>query len=84
MEPTKPPILRACEVVGSQAEMARRLKVKAPTVNEWVKDGRPVPWARCLQIERITRELGQPVTCEELNPTIDWAAIRDQLAQPLV
>lgn len=67
------PLLRACEIVGGQAELARRLGIKPPTVNQWIKGGRPVPADRCPAIERAT---DRAVTCEELRPDVDWAYLR--------
>lgn len=67
------PLQRACDFVGGQAALARLLDVKPPTVNQWIKSGRPVPAERCPQIERAT---GRRVTCEELRPDVDWAYLR--------
>lgn len=69
------PILRACGLVDGQAELARKLGVSSPTVNQWVKGQRPVPSQYCSEIERHT--MGQ-VVCEELNPSLKWARIPDR------
>lgn len=66
-------LISACEKVGGQASLARMLNVKPPTVNQWIKDERPVPAERCIEIERAT---GGAVRCEELRPDIDWAYLR--------
>lgn len=71
------PLLRACEIVGGQAALARLLDVKPPTVNEWIKGGRRVPAPRCPQIERAT---DRQVTCEQLRPDVDWAYLRQSAA----
>lgn len=74
------PILRACKALGGQAEMARTLGVTPSAVNQWCKGLREVPAERCPPIERATRDRGEPVTCEELCPGVDWAVLREQAA----
>lgn len=65
METKKLPIEDACEIVGSQAEMARRLGVSPAVVNQWVKGTRPVPVDYCKEIEALT---GGTVTVQRLYP----------------
>ena len=69
------PIERACEIIGSQAKLARSLGVTTPVVNQWISGIRPIPTERCPDIERATS--GQ-VTCEELRPDLSeqWAYLR--------
>jgi len=62
-------LLKAFELLGSQAELARRLNATRPQVNEWTKRQRPVPLARCQQIEDAT---DGRVTCEQLRPDVEW------------
>lgn len=59
----------AAKKVGSKAELARLLKVRPPTVSGWCAGERPVPAARAVQIELITK--GE-VTREELCPSFPW------------
>ncbi|MCA9180769.1 MAG: helix-turn-helix domain-containing protein [Planctomycetales bacterium] len=66
-------LLKAIGECGSQAELARRIGVSTPQVNEWTKGQRPIPPTRCERIERAT---GGAVTCEELRPDLMWT--RDQ------
>ncbi len=66
-------LIRACATLGGQAALARKLGVRPPTVNQWVKDGRPVPAERCPAIERATNGA---VRCEDLRPDVDWAYLR--------
>lgn len=47
-------IHKAAEVLKSQANLARALGVKPPTVNEWIKERRPVPRDFGPAIERLT------------------------------
>ncbi|MEE4148401.1 transcriptional regulator [Pseudomonas viridiflava] len=62
----------AARLLGSQAELARRLAVRTPTVSQWCSGDRPVPPARALQIEALTT--GR-VTRVELCPKFPWADI---------
>lgn len=80
MGETIPAILRACAVLGGQAEMARLLDITPAAVNQWCKGLRVVPAERCPAIERATRAKGDPVTCEELCPGVDWAVLREPQA----
>lgn len=59
--------------------MASALGVKQPTVSEWLRGDRRVPAERCPEIERATRERGQPVMCEELRPDVAWGVLREQV-----
>lgn len=67
-------IQTACQIAGGQSAMARLLGVKPPSVNEWVKGGRPVPAERCPAIEKAT---AGAVRCEDLRPDVDWAYLRN-------
>ena len=62
----------ASRLLGSQAEMARRLCVTAPTVNQWCSGERAVPVRRALQIEALT---GGAVNRADLCPTFPWGQI---------
>lgn len=68
-------LLRACEISGSQAALARALEVTVQTVSQWISGVRPVPIERCVAIERATN--GQ-VTRQELRPN-DWMDIWPEL-----
>lgn len=76
-------VWRAIKTFGSQDVMADYLGVEQQTVSSWGSGDRPVPAKRCASIERGTREIAQKkrdpsliVTCEELRPDFDWAALR--------
>lgn len=68
--------------------MAVALKVKQPTISEWLRGDRRVPAERCPEIERGTRERNAEdpdrpvVTCEQLRPDVAWEVLRLQCAQP--
>lgn len=66
-------IKAACSHVGGQAEMAKRLGISPPTVNQWINGARQIPARRCPEIEKAT--LGA-VRCEDLRPDIDWSYLR--------
>ena len=56
---------RACEIVGSQQEMARILKVSPAAVSYWCNGLDSVPAGRCLAIEQAT---DKQVTRKDLRP----------------
>lgn len=60
----------AARLLGSQAELARQLDVRTPTVSQWCSGDRPIPAARAIQIEALTN--GQ-VKRVELCPSFPWA-----------
>lgn len=59
-------IKRACLIVGSQAELARRVGVKPQMVSKWL-NGRPIRAERVLSIERATNG---HVSRHELRPDL--------------
>lgn len=63
-------VREACRVVGSQAEMARKLNIRTPTVSQWCSGIRPVPATRAVQIEVLT---SGRVTRAQLCPSFPWA-----------
>ncbi|MCY1379898.1 putative antitoxin of bacterial toxin-antitoxin system, YdaS/YdaT [compost metagenome] len=62
-------VLEAAQIVGCKAELARLVGVSAPTVSQWCSGERPIPPARAVQIERLTR--GQ-ILRSQLTPTFPW------------
>lgn len=66
-------IEKACGIIGGQTALARLIGIATPTVNQWVKNKRPVPAERCPSIERATNGA---VRCEDLRPDVDWAYLR--------
>ena len=57
---------RVFEAAGSQAELARRLRISQQSVNRWARKGR-VPLDRLPQIERA---VGGAVTRVDLAPDL--------------
>ena len=74
------PVERAAKVIGSQAAMATALGVSRAAVSQWMFADRRVPAEHCPTIERLTRERGEPVMCEELRPDIPWGVLRERAA----
>lgn len=64
-------LVRACDLVGGQAALARVLKVTPVSVHDWVHLKRPLPSEHCPVIEEATG-----VTCEELLPAFRWDVLR--------
>lgn len=62
-------VRRAAQILGSKAELARRLKVSTPTVSQWCSGGRPIPPKRAIAIESAT---DRQVTRQELCPDFPW------------
>jgi DNA-binding transcriptional regulator YdaS (Cro superfamily) len=75
--PPLTPIAIACDIVGSQAKMAAGLGVSAPTVNQWMKEQRPIPQEQAPDIERLC---GGAVLAEQLcpKPRGRWTRIPDE------
>ena len=70
----------ASRLLGSQAELARLLRVTAPTVNQWCSGERSVPAKRALQIEALTE--GQ-IKKTDLCPSFPWGQISSAPSQSL-
>ena len=70
---TNSPIFRACDLVGGATKLAALLGVHPVVVYEWRTGKRPVPFERCITIDRLTN--GQ-IRCEDLRPDIDWGYLR--------
>jgi DNA-binding transcriptional regulator YdaS (Cro superfamily) len=75
-------VWRAIGAYGTQELMANALGVEQATVSEWARGNRSVPWHFCVKVETDTRRIAQTkrdpllvVTCEELQPGLDWEAV---------
>lgn len=64
---------KACDIVGTQAELAKKLGVKPPTVNQWLRFVKKIPLKQCVKIELLTN--GE-VKREDLNPSVDWELLQ--------
>lgn len=74
------PIDKAARVAGSRAALARALGVTKAAVGQWREPGRRVPAEHCPVIERLTADLGERVSCEELRPDVEWHVLRGAAA----
>ncbi|MFV3334251.1 transcriptional regulator [Pseudomonas sp. NY15437] len=63
---------KAAKLIGSQAALARLLRVRPPTVSQWCNGERPIPAPRAVQIETFTN--GE-VSRVELCPSFPWAVV---------
>jgi DNA-binding transcriptional regulator YdaS (Cro superfamily) len=70
------PLSRAVDLVGGQAALARLLNTRQQAVWNWLNRGDRVPAEFCPAIERVTRERGQVITCEDLRPDVEWQVLR--------
>ena len=59
----------------TQKALATYLKVKQPTVSEWLRGERPIPDRQCAEMEWATRG---KVRCERLNPDLKWFRVPDE------
>ncbi|WAL85300.1 helix-turn-helix domain-containing protein [Pandoraea sp. XJJ-1] len=59
------PIRRACDLLGSPSALAAVLGVSPQMISQWLKNERPVPIDRCVEIEMATQGA---VRCESLRP----------------
>ena len=73
--PHREALARAIEIVGSQGRLAREIGggVTQARVHYWLTQAKVVPAEYCPAIERIVK---RAVSCEELNPHVDWWALR--------
>ena len=69
------PIQKACDIVGSQAEMSRRIGVSKGMVAQMYRGLRPVPVEHCRPIEDATNKA---VMRWDLRPN-DWHKIWPEL-----
>lgn len=64
---------------GTANQLSRHLGIASASVYGWINKNKRVPVTYCIEIEKFSNH---QVTCEELRPDIDWAAIRN--SQPKV
>jgi DNA-binding transcriptional regulator YdaS (Cro superfamily) len=68
-------ITKAVDLLDGTNATAEKLQVSPPTVSEWLSGKRPVPWKRCIELERLT---GGEVKRKELLPDFDWDFLAKQ------
>lgn len=82
MTPEKLALQRAADILGGQAAIAAVCGYSdRRAVWPWFNTDRRVPPEKCLNIERATRERGEPVLCEDLRPDVEWHVLRDTPAE---
>lgn len=62
---------KACEIMGSQAALAKALGITSSNIAQWRNLENGVPAHHCPKIEKLTG-----IKSELLNPTINWNYIR--------
>lgn len=70
-------IKKACDVVGSQINLAKLIGVTPPAISQWSNGLRPVPIEKIVLIEQVT---SGAVTRKDLRPN-DWHLIWPELAE---
>lgn len=70
---TSQAIIKAAEILGSKANLARLLEITPAMVHQWVHGIRQVAAEHCIKIEQAT---SGAVRCEHLRPDMDWAYLR--------
>jgi DNA-binding transcriptional regulator YdaS (Cro superfamily) len=71
---------KAITAAGGVTRLAELIGQSPQTVSNWKnRSGGIPPVEHCPDIERVTRELGAPVLCEELRPEVDWAVLREPI-----
>ena len=60
---------------GRQVQLCRAIGAFASDLSFWVNKIRPIPEARCVDIERAT---DGAVTVEEMRPDVAWVRIKDK------
>ena len=69
------PLFRAISALGGVPAAASALGVSQQRLNYWLKQD-SMPAEFCPRTERLTKGL---VTCEELQPGVEWAVLRMQV-----
>jgi DNA-binding transcriptional regulator YdaS (Cro superfamily) len=76
MDTKQTPLERACNLVGSQAELARAIGSSTSLVYQWMTGRRPISLDKCIEIERLC---SGSITVEELRPDEkNWLRIKDK------
>jgi len=78
LSPEKAALHRAAAILGGQAALAVLLGYRdRRNVWPWLNTTREFPAEHCPTVERLTREKGKPVLCEELRPDVEWVVVRE-------
>lgn len=66
-------IKKACDIIGSQAALAKLLGVTQGYISQLATGHRQIPAEYCPAIEAATNGT---VRCEEMRPDVQWAYLR--------
>lgn len=69
-------LLKVVGIVGSQSKLARELgrELTQSHIYHWLHKAQVVPAEYCPDIEHL---VGRAVMCEDLNPRVNWAVLRN-------
>ena len=70
-------LIEHLSVPGARSKLAREIGVNPQLISQWIHKVRPIPAARCPDIEAAT---GGKVRCEDLRPDVAWHVLRQQAA----
>ena len=70
-------LAEAVKTAGSEVALAKGIGVASSLPAMW-KQRKSVPARYCPAIERFTREQGNVVVCERLEPNVEWGVLRAQ------
>lgn len=74
--PEKRALVTAAEVFKSKSGLAKALGMSKQGIHPYFHTSRPFPAELCPTVERLTREQGSAVLCEELRPDVEWSVLR--------
>jgi DNA-binding transcriptional regulator YdaS (Cro superfamily) len=70
-------LLKACQLVGGQKQLAKQLQIDPSRLNKWInRNKRSVPYEFAIRIEELTH--GR-VTCKQLLPK--WQKVVEHVNQ---
>jgi DNA-binding transcriptional regulator YdaS (Cro superfamily) len=71
---------RAVDCMGGQVALASAIGVSQQHVWNWLnrKGTSGAPAQYCPDIERVTRDKGTPVWCEDLRSDVKWSVLRTE------
>ncbi|PRG29273.1 hypothetical protein C6T62_24300 [Burkholderia multivorans] len=78
MNPSRPALLKAIQLAGSQSALARLLGKSQPLIFKWLNSPNGLAPEHCAAIERV---FPGAVTRRDLRPN-DWHLIWPELAEP--
>ena len=74
------PLERAVAILGGEKPACSALKISPQRLAYWLEQDKTPP-EFCPTIERLTRAAGIVITCEELEPKVEWGVLRLQVKE---